>query len=155
MSNFLARLMPTGGDEDTTPYLSDGGEPSILERARTAVGLQRTRRDEVVETICPNLTFRQRLYGFGICLGIGYLISLGSVVFFHKLVAGNPIPFAVNYTLGNLISLGSTAFLIGPRRQLKRSAWDSAARRPPLAPHTCAEPCCIPPPALRSASDQP
>ena len=27
---------------------------------------------------------------------------------------------AINYTLGNIIALGSTAFLVGPARQLKR-----------------------------------
>ncbi|XP_024186402.1 vesicle transport protein SFT2B isoform X2 [Rosa chinensis] len=34
------------------------------------------------------------------------------LVFFH------PIKFAITFTLGNLLSLGSTAFLIGPKRQV-------------------------------------
>ncbi|KAF7820605.1 vesicle transport protein SFT2B [Senna tora] len=34
------------------------------------------------------------------------------------LVFFNPIKFGITFTLGNLLSLGSTAFLIGPKRQL-------------------------------------
>ncbi|KAK4283238.1 hypothetical protein QN277_000212 [Acacia crassicarpa] len=34
------------------------------------------------------------------------------------LVFFNPIKFGIAFTLGNLLSLGSTAFLIGPKRQL-------------------------------------
>ncbi|KAF8412027.1 hypothetical protein HHK36_004587 [Tetracentron sinense] len=34
------------------------------------------------------------------------------------LVFFNPIKFAITFTFGNLLSLGSTAFLIGPKRQV-------------------------------------
>ena len=34
-----------------------------------------------------------------------------------QLFLGNPTPFAFKYTLGNLLSLGSTTFLVGPKRQ--------------------------------------
>ncbi|GMN27058.1 hypothetical protein TIFTF001_001517 [Ficus carica] len=34
------------------------------------------------------------------------------------LVFFNPIKFGITFTLGNLLALGSTAFLIGPKRQV-------------------------------------
>lgn len=59
------------------------------------------------------LTTTQRFYGFAICLAAGLACTLLSMlVFFH------PIKFGVMFTFGNLLALGSTAFLIGPKRQV-------------------------------------
>ncbi|KAB2008751.1 hypothetical protein ES319_D10G119600v1 [Gossypium barbadense] len=59
------------------------------------------------------LTTKQRLYGFAICLVSGLTCTLLSIlVFFH------PIKFGITFTFGNLLALGSTAFLIGPKRQV-------------------------------------
>ena len=32
---------------------------------------------------------------------------------------GNPVPFALKYTLGNILSLGASSFLVGPARQCR------------------------------------
>lgn len=37
-----------------------------------------------------------------------------------QLLAGNPAPFAIMYTLGNLVSISSTCFLFGPWAQAKK-----------------------------------
>lgn len=59
------------------------------------------------------LSTTQRLYGFLICFAAGLTFTILSLlVFFH------PIKFAITFTFGNLLSLGSTAFLIGPKRQV-------------------------------------
>ncbi|KAF9587279.1 hypothetical protein IFM89_039497, partial [Coptis chinensis] len=55
----------------------------------------------------------QRLYGFATCLMAGLACTLLSMLVFF-----NPIKFGITFTFGNLLSLGSTAFLIGPKRQL-------------------------------------
>ena len=39
----------------------------------------------------------------------------GSFLSFAKLLAGHPESFAIKYTVGNFLSLGSTLFLVGPR----------------------------------------
>jgi hypothetical protein len=65
---------------------------------------------------CPSMTYTQRLYGFGICLGLGILISILSCVFIFFL---NFTGFGVMYTFGNLCSIGSSLFLMGPLRQIK------------------------------------
>lgn len=58
------------------------------------------------------LSTKQRLYGFAICLAAGITCTLMSMlVFFH------PIKFGITFSFGNLLALGSTAFLIGPKRQ--------------------------------------
>ncbi|KAL9460990.1 hypothetical protein AB3S75_004060 [Citrus x aurantiifolia] len=59
------------------------------------------------------LTTKQRLYGFAICFSVGIFCTLLSLLVFF-----NPIKFGITFTFGNLLSLGSTAFLIGPKRQV-------------------------------------
>ena len=67
----------------------------------------------------PTLTYKQRLYGAGGCFVLGLLLSLLSLGSLVQLFLGNPLPFASKYTLGNLLSLGSAAFLVGPARQAR------------------------------------
>jgi hypothetical protein len=53
----------------------------------------------------PSLSFKERLIGFGICFGLGFLIqfmSMGSLV---GLFMGKTSKFAFLYTAGNIISL--------------------------------------------------
>ncbi|XP_077231772.1 got1/Sft2-like vescicle transport protein family [Tasmannia lanceolata] len=59
------------------------------------------------------LNTKQRLYGFATCLAAGLACTLLSMLVFF-----NPIKFGITFTFGNLLSLGSTAFLIGPKRQV-------------------------------------
>ncbi|CAI9108816.1 OLC1v1008510C1 [Oldenlandia corymbosa var. corymbosa] len=59
------------------------------------------------------LSTKQRLYGFIICLVSGITCTLLSMLVFF-----NPIKFGITFSLGNLLALGSTAFLIGPKRQM-------------------------------------
>ncbi|KAJ6938008.1 hypothetical protein NC652_012329 [Populus alba x Populus x berolinensis] len=76
-----------------------------------------------------SLSFKQRFYGFAICFSTGLACVLLSMLVFF-----NPVKFGITFTFGNLLSLGrsvfwicilscclfycSTAFLIGPKRQV-------------------------------------
>ncbi|KAH9603607.1 hypothetical protein KSS87_015983 [Heliosperma pusillum] len=62
-----------------------------------------------------NLTYTQRLYAFGGCLIGGFLLIFLSMVVFVR-----PIKFALLFTFGNMLAVGSTAFLIGPAEQLRK-----------------------------------
>ncbi|GBB85551.1 hypothetical protein RclHR1_12040003 [Rhizophagus clarus] len=62
------------------------------------------------------LTRTQRLYGFGICFVLGFVISLLATL---TLFTGSFTGFAVLYTIGNTISLLSTGFLVGFKKQIK------------------------------------
>jgi len=67
--------------------------------------------------MCPDMTIKQRVIGFAICSILGVLLSVlaGVMVFFANFVA-----FGIFYSLGTFAALGSTAFLIGPIKQLKK-----------------------------------
>lgn len=47
------------------------------------------------------------------------LITFMSFKFFVRLIEGNAVPFALNYSFGNVMSLGASWFLCGPKRQFK------------------------------------
>jgi len=66
-----------------------------------------------------SLTRKQRLYGFLGCFCIGWLLSFLSLFTIAGLVTGNPRPFAILYTLGNILALASLGSLWGPMSQLK------------------------------------
>jgi hypothetical protein len=68
---------------------------------------------------CPDLDLKTRVIGFVITFVIGFFITLASLGSFFALFAGGANWFAIWYTLGNLISLSSTFFLIGPKSQCK------------------------------------
>jgi len=109
-----------GNDDDESAAPMTSTQPSLYDQARAAVGLQPTMREEIINGVCPTLTFQQRLYGFCICFVVGVVISLSSMMSFSKMIAGNPAPFAIKYSLGNTIAICSTCFLMGPKTQLKR-----------------------------------
>lgn len=67
----------------------------------------------------PALSLQQRVAGFAACFIVGTLLSLGSVSSFASLLAGNPAPFALQFSGGNLLSTLSTGFIVGFRTQLR------------------------------------
>ena len=94
-------------------------QPTLLGRVRNAAGMEPTQTEQLVGGLCPALTFKQRLYGFVICFCVGMAISVLSVFSFGKLLNGDPKPFALKYTFGNVLALSSSMFLVGPLRQLR------------------------------------
>lgn len=69
------------------------------------------------EIHCPSLSYKQRIIGFAACLGAGGFLSVMAwVVLFQS----NYIMFGVLNTLGNLVALGSSFFLAGPKKQLQK-----------------------------------
>ncbi|KAF6208248.1 hypothetical protein GE061_016700 [Apolygus lucorum] len=81
------------------------------------------RDDDSTTGIFPNmdattLSWETRIKGFILCFVVGIIISLfGSLSLF--LGKGLTL-FAVFYTLGNIVSLLSTCFLMGPVNQVKK-----------------------------------
>ncbi|XP_059227018.1 vesicle transport protein SFT2A [Stomoxys calcitrans] len=69
------------------------------------------------------LSWSTRIKGFCICFVLGLVLSfLGSIMFFLHF---GIVVFAVFYTLGNIISMTSTCFLMGPVNQLKKMFSDT------------------------------
>jgi len=75
--------------------------------------------DEDNDSLCKGLSFEDRLMGFAACFGIGVLCTFLSVFMFPRVLLGRPGSFAYLYTMGNVFSLGSSTFIIGPKQQWK------------------------------------
>ena len=98
-----------------------------MQAFKSAFGIEpkpKTKRQELedacCDTVCPKLTYRQRLYGYGSCFGGAFLLSIGSWMRLVDLVHGNPTPFVVFFTLGNLLAIVGSLFLSGPKAQCKK-----------------------------------
>ena len=74
--------------------------------------------DEVC-AFCPKLTYKQRLIGFVCCFGTGVLLEFGSFIRIVELVKGDPAPFAIMYSIGNVVAICGSFFLAGPLKQVK------------------------------------
>jgi hypothetical protein len=76
--------------------------------------------EEELCSVCPKLSFQQRISGCLICMALGFIISMGSTFRLVKLLEGHPDSFAIMYTAGNLLGIFSTCFLYGPLSQVKK-----------------------------------
>ena len=75
---------------------------------------------------CIELTYKQRVFGFLLFFILGG-ISSGISTMYVPMIVIKPSKFAIPYTVGNLMSMGSTGFLVGPGRQCK-TMFDSTRR---------------------------
>merc|ERR1711953_58311 len=70
-------------------------------------------------SLCPSMGFKDRMIGFGVCTGIGILLSIGGSI---NIFLGNLKGFAILYTFGTLCAICGTGFLRGPVKQIKAMA---------------------------------
>jgi hypothetical protein len=75
------------------------------------------------------------LLSWSFCLFLD-LITFMSFKFFIELIEGYPVPFAINYTLGNTLALGASMFLCGPQRQF-RNMFDKTRKITSIAYLSC------------------
>jgi len=76
-------------------------------------------------SMCSSLTWQERLGGCLGCMALGYILSFGSFFRFKDLMMGDPAPFVVYATVGNIISLSGSFFLSGPTSQFKKMFHES------------------------------
>eukprot|EP00747_Dinoflagellata_sp_TGD_P067222 gnl/TRDRNA2_/TRDRNA2_155174_c0_seq1.p1 gnl/TRDRNA2_/TRDRNA2_155174_c0~~gnl/TRDRNA2_/TRDRNA2_155174_c0_seq1.p1 ORF type:complete len:274 (+),score=27.78 gnl/TRDRNA2_/TRDRNA2_155174_c0_seq1:49-870(+) len=67
--------------------------------------------------ICEGLSWRERLFGFGICFAAGCFLTVAACGHWSAMFIGQGERFALTYTLGNILTIGSTFFLVGAQRQ--------------------------------------
>jgi hypothetical protein len=91
-------------------------QENVMDRVKLMVGMEPSAEPELQEQIedCFQLSRMERLYGFAICVTAGLFCSFLSSLVFLK-----PTKFAILYSLGNILSLTSTGFLMGFWSQLK------------------------------------
>jgi len=107
--------------EERLPLLADleaGSFASLTSRFsganRSSGGAPASRLQYVAGCWClPSLTYRQRLVGCALCFTSGLILLGTSLLSLTSMLLGNPAPFAVKYTLGNLLSISAIGFLVG------------------------------------------
>lgn len=98
-----------------------------MDKLRKALSGKETSADEdeergnIITQVIDNnsLSWSTRVKGFAICFVLGFSLSfLGSALLF--LPGGGLTLFAIFYTVGNVLAISSTCFLMGPVNQVKR-----------------------------------
>ncbi|RDD46741.1 Vesicle transport protein SFT2B [Trichoplax sp. H2] len=90
-----------------------------MDKLKGLVGGQKEEEPSLLAQVsdASTLSWSTRIKGFGICFGLGVLLSIiGSITLFF----GNLTAFAFLYSFGNILSIASTVFLMGPVKQIKR-----------------------------------
>eukprot|EP01013_Petalomonas_cantuscygni_P022630 TRINITY_DN4392_c0_g1_i1.p2 TRINITY_DN4392_c0_g1~~TRINITY_DN4392_c0_g1_i1.p2 ORF type:complete len:175 (-),score=19.06 TRINITY_DN4392_c0_g1_i1:92-616(-) len=90
----------------------------VFDSARGASDAAGITQDE--ESLCPSLPWKHRLYGFIACVALGIVLNILAWICLIPIIGPDVIMFLVISTIGNLTSFGSSMFLMGPMRQLKR-----------------------------------
>ena len=67
----------------------------------------------------PSLSLKERLIAFGVCVCIGIVLDILSWFSVVKIIAGKPETFAICFSLGVLVSMAGSGFLIGFKRQCR------------------------------------
>ena len=75
--------------------------------------------EEASEGCFPKLTLTERLIAFGVCMCIGIVLDILSWFSVVKIIAGKPETFAICFSLGIVISIMGSGFLIGFKRQCR------------------------------------
>ncbi|EGZ07953.1 hypothetical protein PHYSODRAFT_306087 [Phytophthora sojae] len=109
-SDASKKLAAVTGDKKAAATKSDAKGASSSTSASSS--------SDALTSTCPSLTKKQRMIGFVSCFVLGYIMSFGST---FALIAGsdNGAKFGVTYSLGNIISLCGSGFLVGPKQQVK------------------------------------
>lgn len=87
---------------------------------------------------CCDLSFKQRIIGACISMGIGILLSILSFISF---ASGDLTTFAIIYTLGTIASIAGSFFIVGPKKHLE--AFKDETLRVPHLISTCVLGGCI------------
>jgi len=103
-----------------TSIVGDLGDES-LEEMTSLLGRPRPEPETFVDQVKAafTLTWRQRLIGFAVFFTAGSALSFLSSTFVPLILSHHPERFAIPYTTGNLCSIISTTFLMGPSKQLQ------------------------------------
>jgi len=103
-------------NKNETPTVPNSAPPAANPASRNILP---TWRDDVGDDFkvgCKSMSYENRMYSFLACLAIGAACSVFSIMF---LILVKVVPFAIMYSIGSIMGLASTMFLVGPLRQMK------------------------------------
>ena len=79
----------------------------------------RIKDDDLNDSCFPRLTLTEKLIAFGVFNALGILLQMGALVRLLKAIASNDEEhFALVYSMGNVLSIIGTMFLVGVKKQL-------------------------------------
>lgn len=89
--------------------------------AEGLLGLRpKTTEEQIYETCCPALSYRTRFIGFCVCMFASFVLALFASFMLRRLLyRGDAVPFAIAYTLDNVVAILGSMFMAGPCAQLK------------------------------------
>ena len=89
--------------------------------AEGLLGLRpKTAEEQLYEACCPSLSYQTRLIGFCACMFASFILALFASFMLRRLLwRGDAGPFAVAYTLDNVVAILGSMFMAGPTAQLK------------------------------------
>jgi len=126
--HFMGQVQPQSGSQSAPEEVEVLVEPSQTSASSSwfqaspssswtrALSSDSSDESDCCSAMGLTLSRTQRVYGFIFCFAMGCLCSLMSTFFVAGIVV-RPAKFALPYTFGNLLSIGSTGFLIGPKAQ--------------------------------------
>ena len=77
------------------------------------------RKDNELESMCPKLSFKERVIGFAVCFAVGAVLDFLAWVSLIGFFEGKPRDFAIFFSAGQIVTILGSAFLIGFKRQFK------------------------------------
>ena len=89
--------------------------------AEGLLGLRpKTAEEQIYEACCPSLSYQTRLIGFCACMFASFILALFASFMLRRLLwRGDAAPFAIAYTLDNVVAILGSMFMAGPTAQLK------------------------------------
>ncbi|KXZ53220.1 hypothetical protein GPECTOR_7g1113 [Gonium pectorale] len=91
----------------------------MMDKIKAAVGMQEQQEKGLLGQVdeAMTLSWKNRLIGFGCCFGFGMLLTIISIPMLWTMQITK---FAVIYSVGSVVSVMSTLFLMGPVKQCQR-----------------------------------
>ena len=89
--------------------------------AEGLLGLRpKTAEEQLYEACCPSLSYQTRLIGFCACMFASFILALFASFMLRRLLwRGDAAPFAIAYTLDNVVAIVGSMFMAGPMAQLR------------------------------------
>ena len=120
MGNSLSAAEREAAETERESLLGGNGSAAMAEAGLSKLKEKLGITNPPEEPPCPclpDLSYATRMMGFAFCFLLGLLLSLTSMSSFAGVLVGHPGPFAFKYTLGNVLSICSYCFLVGPKHQ--------------------------------------
>ena len=104
------------GNSWSLPWKKKSATSRVTE---SITGVFKFNEDPCCASFCPKLTYKQRIIGFAICAGFGWILSfVGAIMLLGSGINQDSIRvFILLYVMGNIIALIATGFLISPKAQ--------------------------------------